>query len=231
MPLGSYLKRTAAFTSLPTRAHAVQDPERHISVGPIRRVSKPALDPTDLPNSLVNIDLPAERVPLGRVELRIGEHGRVEFLEVDAQRGGLVVVRHRKVADDRVAAGATLRPPRDVVRAALRHPAELAPAVDVVVDDLCELGGGVERHEWVEGAEGVPADGETISRVRIQVFSNDLPAVQGVEVRVGRACEWALSLPSRIVLYRLFSHTRVVQQTPYSPGSAKHGTERSTASQ
>ena len=75
MPLGSYLKRTAAFTSLPARAHAVQDPERHISVGPIRRVSKAAGETANPPNLLVNIDLPAKRVPLGRVELRIGEHG------------------------------------------------------------------------------------------------------------------------------------------------------------
>ena len=182
MPLSSYLKCTTAFTSLPTRAHAVQDPERHISVGPIRRVSKPALAPTDPPNSLVNINLPTKGVPLGRVELRIGEHGRVEFLEVDAQRGGLVVVCHRKVADDRVAAGATLRPPRDVVRTALRHPTELAPAVDVVVNDLGELDGRVERHEGVEGAEGVPA------------------AVEGVEVEGCRPCERTLRLPCSVVL-------------------------------
>ena len=92
------------------------------------------------------------------------------------------MVHDRELADDRVAARAALRPAGEVVRAALGHPAELAPAVDVVVHDLRELGGRVQRHERVEGPEGVPA------------------AVERVEVRVRRPRERALRLVRRVVL-------------------------------
>ena len=130
---------------------------------------------------LVHVDLPAERVPLGRVLLSISEHRRVQLVQVDPERRSLVMVEHGELADDRVRARAALRPPREVVRAALGHPAELAPAVDVVVDDLRELRGRVERHERVERAERVPA------------------AVERVEVRVRRARERALRLARRVV--------------------------------
>ncbi len=56
------------------------------------------------------------------------------------------------MGDDVVRAGTCLGPPRHVVRAALGHPAEHAPAVDVFVHNLCELDRGVKRREGVEGA-------------------------------------------------------------------------------
>ena len=40
-----------------------------------------------------------------------------------------------------------------VIRSTLGHPSVLAPAVDVVVDDLGEVDGGVEGQEGVEGSE------------------------------------------------------------------------------
>lgn len=47
---------------------------------------------------LVNVDLTPFYVPLRRIEVSIGKHGRVQFLKVNTEFRSLVVVDHGKMA-------------------------------------------------------------------------------------------------------------------------------------
>lgn len=62
--------------------------------------------PSELIDALVYVSLPALDVPLRRIAVRIRQLRRIQLLQVDAQRGRLVVEVHREVADDDVCARA-----------------------------------------------------------------------------------------------------------------------------
>jgi hypothetical protein len=141
-------------------------------------------------------------------------------------------LQHSEVPNDNVCGASSLCPTRQVVRTAepvrngwmlrdgrnspaLRHPATLEVGVEVVVDDLAELYGRVERHERVEGAE-LDSDvrvtfyaaikERTVSHEQYLCGSlsagarkSETSLVQRVKVRVCRAREDTLGLPRGIV--------------------------------